>query len=311
MEKQELLEQLWQSDNISDNINFFRNINNTEEIIKFSQSRPNPNIKIHQRGNADSEIKFIIPTMDPNSIICKNIEKIYNNYSIFFIESQGKFFNYSKAINVGIDHVIKNEVNASYIILSNDDIILDKMSALKLPSLTFSTKKAYCLTPSNREYSGENVILTAPGHMLTLKDHLFSRLKGDLIRAEIVRILNNKSIHFAKVISNKYFIDRLIFNYIEKFKEPKNSAQITNFADFGIFHIKLLTKNKLDETFINGWEDWDLSYRLKRQNVEINRVDLKFQRIGHASIGKVMSKEKEIIHSFLNGIYFYWKHIQR
>ena len=35
MEKQELLEQLWQSDNISDNINFFRNINNTEEIIRF------------------------------------------------------------------------------------------------------------------------------------------------------------------------------------------------------------------------------------------------------------------------------------
>ena len=310
MEQQEFLEQLWQSDNISDNVKFFKNINSAEEIIRFSQNRPNPNIKIHQRGNADSEIKFIIPTIDPNSIICKNIEKIYNNYTVFFIESAGKYFNYSKAINHGINHVLKNDDNTSHIILSNDDIVLDRVSALKLPNLEFSQERAYCLTPSIGEYSGENVILTAPGPFLSLKDHLFSRLNGDIIREEIVRILHNKSIPFAKVISKKYFVDRLIFNYVEKFQHSKNLPEITNFADFGIFDIKLLTKNKLDETFINGWEDWDLSYRLKRQNIEINKLNLKFERIGHASIGKVMSKEKEIIHSFLNGIYFYWKHLK-
>lgn len=310
MAQQEFLEQLWQSDNISDNLRFFESINSAEDIIEFSRKRPNPDIKIYKRGADESEIKFIIPTINPNSEMCKNIEKLYGNYSVFFIESSGQFFNYAKAINHGIEQIVNNEKNTSYIAISNDDIILDKISITKLPNIEMNAKQAYCLTPNNGDYSGEEVILKKQGRILGIKDILFGKMSDDFIRLQIVRMLNKKKIEFPKVISGNYFIDRLIFNFDQKFQHAHDTSKIINFADFGIFNIEILKKYRFDETYINGWEDWDLSYRLNQADIKFSRLNFRFNRVGHASIGKIMSKEKEIVHSFLNGIYFYWKHLK-
>lgn len=308
MLKHDYLEELWSSSDIDENIRFFEEINDISEFIGFSKNRQKGQVEIFTRGNKDSDIKFIIPTMDPDASICRKIEEMYRNYSILFIKSKGQFFNYSRSLNNGLEKTFSGSNKPKIIVISNDDVILQKTDVSNLENIDFTNNSVYCLTPNNKNYSGEHVVISKANYFETYKDLIISALNNDIAKNKVLRILNHKSIPYAKIRSMKYILDTCILEFYRRMMPNEKTLEFINFADFGIFDANVLRDFKFDELYINGWEDWDLSYRLFNSGLKIKPLNYKFERIGHASIGAVMSRDAEIVRSYFNAIYFNWKH---
>ena len=70
---------------------------------------------------------------------------------------------------------------------------------------------------------------------------------------------SNKKFNYARAFSREF----LSHNFL-MIGSKSITGKFVNFADFGVFNISILRENRFDETFINGWEDWDLSYKALR-----------------------------------------------
>ena len=303
-ERQEYLESLWSDNNLTRVLKFYKELRDVSEMIKFSVGRKPAEIKIIRRGNLKSNIKFIIPTMDHNSQQCKMLGENYKNYEILFIESSGKLFNYSKSVNAGISEVLGDE-KSEIIIISNDDIIMSSSGFQELKNLTQTEQSVYCLKPKEQNYSGESLEIAVPSTWAKLYEGFKAARNGFKYQADLISLLTRKKFNYARAFSREF----LSHNFL-MIGSKSITGKFVNFADFGVFNISILRENRFDETFINGWEDWDLSYRLKQKGFNFMPLNISFVRNAHSSIGRVMSKESEFIHSYLNRIYFFEKHIK-
>ena len=301
-ERQEYLESLWSDNNLTRVLKFYKELRDVSEMINFSVGRKPAEIKIIRRGNLKSNMKFIIPTMDHNSQQCKMLEKNYKNYEILFIESSGKLFNYSKSVNAGISEVLGDE-KSEIIIISNDDIIMSSSGFQEIKNLTQTEQSVYCLKPEKQNYSGESLEIAVPSTWAKLYEGFKAARNGFRYQADLISLLTRKKFNYARAFSREF----LSHNFL-MIGSKSITGKFVNFADFGVFNISILRENRFDETFINGWEDWDLSYRLKQKGINILPLNISFVRNAHSSIGRVMSKESEVIHSYLNRIYFFEKH---
>lgn len=301
-ERQEYLERLWSADDPINVLKFYKELKDASEMIEFSVGRKSADLKIIEHGNLSSNLKFIIPTMDHNSQHCKILEETYKNYGILFIESSGKFFNYAKSVNAGISAIVDDGVSEIGII-SNDDIIIAPSGLQTLKTIQYTDDKVYCLKPQNQNYSGESLEISASNTLEKVFERIQAKRHGFKHLERLISELNKRRFNYART----YFPQFLLHNFLIA-TSKSITGRLVNFADFGIFNISILKENRFDETFINGWEDWDLSFRLKQRGIEILPIDISFVRNAHYSIGRVMSKESEIIHSYLNRIYFYEKH---
>ena len=304
-ERQEYLESLWSDNNLTRVLKFYKELRDVSEMIKFSVGRKPAEIKIIRRGNLKSNMKFIIPTMDHNSQQCKMLGENYKNYEVLFIESSGKLFNYSKSVNAGISEVLGDE-KSEIIIISNDDIIMSSSGFQEIKNLTQTEQSVYCLKPEKQNYSGESLEISVS----SLWEKSFEKIQGGIYgfknQAKLISTLNRKKFNYARA----FFREFLFHNFL-MIGSKSITGKFVNFADFGVFNISILRENRFDVTFINGWEDWDLSYRLKQKGINILPLNISFVRNAHSSIGSVMSKESEVIHSYLNRIYFFEKHSKR
>lgn len=304
-ERQIYLESLWSNDSLEKVLEFYKEIKSVSEMIKFSAGREYAEIKIIRRGNFKSNLKFIIPTMDHNSQQCKMIEKKYEGYGILFIESSGKLFNYAKSVNAGISAILEDDVT-EITIISNDDIIISSSALHALKNIKYTGESVYCLKPQDQNYSGERVEISVSSPWERCFEMMQARIYGFKYQASLISALNDKEINYTRA-----FYPEFLFHKFLKIDSKPLTGKLVNFADFGIFKTSILRENRFDETFINGWEDWDLSYRLKQKGINILPLDMAFIRNAHSSIGRVMSKESEDLHSYLNRIYFYEKHTKQ
>lgn len=303
--RQTYLESLWSNDSLDKVLEFYKEIKSVSEMVKFSAGRKPSDIKIIRRGDFNSDLKFIIPTMDHNSQQCKMLEKKYEGYGILFIESSGKLFNYAKSVNAGISAILDDDVT-EITIISNDDIMISSSALHVLKSIRRTGESVYCLKPQEQNYSGEKVEISVSSPWEKFFEMIQARIYGFKYHASLISALNNKKINYTRA-----FFPEFLFHRFLMIGSKPLTGELVNFADFGIFKTSILRENRFDETFINGWEDWDLSYRLKQRGIEILPLDMTFIRNAHSSIGRVMTKESEYLHSYLNRIYFYEKHTKR
>ena len=116
------LNDLWDSNKITDLFDFYDRINSLNDIRDFSNQRPTPNIKVHKILNdVNSDITVVIPTMDTNGKYSEDMISFFHPLDVVLVESSGKYFNYSRSLNAGIR--IAQELGKEWIIISNDDMI--------------------------------------------------------------------------------------------------------------------------------------------------------------------------------------------
>ena len=103
---QDKLNNLYTSKNPKDILNFYKNFDNTDELIRWMECRPKAKVKYFEE-DGDTDAVVVILTKDHNSkkaIMCKDI---YKGQKIVFIQSNGKYFNYASSSNEGIQYALK------------------------------------------------------------------------------------------------------------------------------------------------------------------------------------------------------------
>ena len=59
------------------------------------------------RGN--KEVAAVVPTPSRPGAYAKNVANMFKDFNLFFIESSGKYFNYSKSLNFGVKIALETD----------------------------------------------------------------------------------------------------------------------------------------------------------------------------------------------------------
>lgn len=301
-DRQAYLEELWSSSDPSRVILFYSKISGPGEIAKFSLGRPSERLKIFHTGRKDAPVQFVIPTMNHENDFCRSLIENYSGSGLVFVESSGPYFNYARSVNAGIRYAL-NKSNPETVVISNDDVVvLSSGEDLLRLSRMHGDSAVLCLNSDINGYSGEAFRVFRAGIPVIIKEGIDLKLKNYRTASVLVRLLAARKIAYSVSLIGRFLAGRAL----SKVSRPI-TPKLTNFADFGIFPAKVVEKFQFDEAFINGWEDWDMVYRLSRSGIRVERADLQYRRTGHASFAQITTMEMEYIRSYLNRVYFSYK----
>ena len=290
------LDQLYDSNDISDLFLFYDSFDNTKDIVDWMIRRP----RVHGRIvdiDGDDDIVVVVPTIDSNSEMFVNLhEKVFPGLRIVAVES-GKtpFFSYSRNVNKGISHALKYKPR--FVIVSNDDMYrIDSIEILlnQLSTVPDDEGKVFYTRPGN--YNSYWVNIGKP----TLFRYLLLFLNSKYTRARI-RIEEDH----RDLLSLRYLVYGQNFPYNVMIKPE---CEVQNVGSFSIYSQKFLQKSygKLfDETYINGMEDLDLSLRILSQKIIKRSLDYKIGSLMGKSLGKFASIRT--LKQIVNSVYFNYK----
>ena len=297
-EKYDEMNEKFLSSNIDDLISFYNFFHNRKELVDWMQHRPKSEPTIH-RVSGENDIVVVIPTADANSKRLKLCsERIFSGLNQIIVESVkplDKYFNYSHNVNIGVSEAIKT--NPKWIIISNDDMVPGDP-----PHRLISEIRSH---DSDLEYA----LFTRPEG----EYHSFQRFIGqpNMLYSIATKLHPNRyrSIRFS-------LWKRFDLRYIDALY--RGSSGLLSRLTYKTLKVHLLTgsftilsrnyiqshKQILDETFINGGEDSDLSLRLHEDLNKIGYIDYKIgDRIG-TSLGSGWAR---IIRNVVNEIYLSYK----
>ncbi|MHB8360880.1 MAG: hypothetical protein ACYDBI_09605 [Thermoplasmataceae archaeon] len=290
------MDQLYDSNDLSDLFLFYDSFDNTKDIVDWMIRRPKVNGKIVDI-DGDDDIVVVVPTIDSNSEMFVNLrEKVFPGLRIVAVES-GKtpFFSYSRNVNKGISHALKYKPR--FVIVSNDDMYRIDHIEILLNQL------------SNVPDDEENVIYTQTGNYNsywvnigkpTLLRNLFLLFNSKYTRTRI-RIEEDH----PDLLSLRYMVYGQNFPYNIMIKPE---CEVRNVGSFSIYSQKFLQKSYgklLDETYINGMEDIDLSLRILSYKVIKRSVDYRIGSLIGKSLGKFTSIRT--VKQIVNSVYFNYK----
>ncbi len=286
------------SSNIDDLISFYGHFRDREELIHWMRNRQKnePNI-ITVEGQ--SNVVVVIPTADMNSQRaqdCKN--HIFKGLHQIYVESvkpRDMFFNYSHNVNVGVTEALK--LKPEWVIISNDDMLLEDSPQKLLSEI------------AKQDFEVKDVLFTNP-----LGDyHSFLRFIGvpTFLYSMTVRIHPNRSRHYRLKLWQKFqlkYVDALYSGstgFLSKLTYRTEKVHLLT-GSFTMLSRKYIEKQTqlLDETFINGGEDTDLSLRICENQKGIGYINYKIgDRIG-TSLGNGWSR---ILRNVVNEVYLSYK----
>lgn len=277
---------------------FFASFQNREELISWMHDRPksHPDIKIVD-GNDLAVV--VIPTSNINSYRAINCrDSVFKGIRQIYVESQkpvDHYFNYSHNVNIGVKAAMK--FNPEWIIISNDDVILmDKPESL-LNGLRDSDSNTI------------NTLFTDPPGLY----HSFPRFIGS--PNYLYGVINKFSYNNNRKIRYKLwkqfevqYIDALqqgALGFLSRRTYRKIKPHLLT-GSFTILSSKFVSEQKdvLDETFINGGEDTDLSLRLYETPNKIGTIKYRIGDMIGASLGNGWDR---IIRNVSNEAYLSYK----
>lgn len=285
-------------------IAFFYNLmENQEQLLQWMKERPKGLYSIHEI-DGDKDIIVVIPTADFYGNYAKECrEKIFKGFHIIFIESGGRgdfYFNYAHNCNVGIRRAMGYD--PLWIVVSGDDMKkIDDAKVLR-----------------------NNLMKEDPYRSIAV----FTRNSPDNHHSKSVYVgrtnLIGKAVHFLHKIQKKGFfgipyteenftakfcihilmfpLDNLIKLYI---KNAKKILLTESFTILSGIYVKSKNGNMFNESFCNGVEDWDLSYRIYKDCKKYTYIDYLIGEYTGASLGTGKNRALRDIANFslFNKIY--------
>ena len=256
------------SDDTNKIIEFYNGFDNRDQLIKWMKERPKGVANIYE-VDGDKDIIVVIPTADFNGKYAKECrENIFRGLHIIFVESgeiPDPYFNYSHNCNVGIRKAM--EYNPKWIVVSNDDVVVEEISNL---ILLLRTLKGNYYVPKNTYSNLYGQVFNVSASIFFLYS-IYKLFKNGFGQFKFnIRILTNKI--FSKDLTLISSCEGIIYRILSYCAKPI-SLPYRNFADFGIFNSDIFKANKFDERFINGYEDGEFCNRLAKNNITGEVID--------------------------------------
>lgn len=259
-------------------IEFYNGFENRDQLIQWMRERPKGIAIIHE-VEGDNDIIVVIPTADINGKFAKECrENIFKGLHIVFVESgeyPDPYFNYAHNCNVGIKKAM--EYNPKWIVVSNDDMVkADEPSRLaenlrRLDNRSISAVFAHPLSYHSRK---ETV-----GTTNKLAFFYYARNK----RSRIILTLRKRfKIKLAQAPGT--LLSRIFF---------KDFYFIRDFIDFGVYSANIVAEYAFeifDETFINHFEDTELSLRISLEGKQLVVSDFKIRSVIAGTQGKSFTR---------------------
>ena len=275
-------------------IEFYNSFSDKKELIQWMEERPKGNYVLKE-NEGSKEIIVVIPTIDANGKLAENCKKnIFTGLHIIFVESgyNNFYFNYSYNCNVGIKKAM--EYNPKWIILSNDDMYkVDDVSILIKSLMALDPKKIFMAFPTETMY--HSVTTRISKARILRKYALLSIIpllayKKRVKLKEMVRVTLS-SLRLEKKFGCEYFanspkdLQTLIYKpgFIHKC-----------YMDFAIISASMLnyfSDSPLDDTFIDAYEDHDLSFKFFLENLNYALIDYKIGDYIGSSMGTGISRK--------------------
>ena len=276
------------SNDLAKLLEFYDGFSTKNELIQWIRERPKGNCVIKE-FEGDKDIIVVIPTIDIESKLAKNCrENIFKGLHIIFVESgyNNFYFNYAHNCNVGIKKA--EEYNPKWIIVSNDDMIpVDNVEHM---FKVINSSSADIILPQKHRASKSSKFPIRMYFSIIKRNIFYDKMKGFtwywLYGAYGKRIHNlskkQLDIHYIIVEGVKNeglnrFIS-LLLNIVMK--------DVPLFNSFGIFKSKVFKLEGFDESFINGYEDYDLMLRLLRGGFQVQFSNFQIADIGGQSLNK-------------------------
>lgn len=289
------LNDLFVSNNIEDVLKFYNKFSNRDELFQWMKDRPKSNANI-EVNNFNTKAVVVIPTKDCESKYaqaCKT--SIFNNITQVFVESVKPvdyYFNYARNVNIGVAKAM--ELSPDWIIISNDDMEKIDPPEKLLSELTKFDSEQYdtlFTNPPGRYHSFYRV-LASPNMLYSLMVSLHPN-RYRLKRFELWRKFEVKNIDA---------LDQGIEGLLSKVLYSKRRKHLLtgSFTILSSRYVEKLGNKILDETFINGGEDSDLSIRLKSDKCNYSFINYKIKDLIGNSLGYGWTR---IIRNVVNEIY--------
>lgn len=288
------------SDELIKIFEFYEGFDNRDQLIKWMKERPKGVANIHE-VEGDKDIIVVITTADFNGKYAKECrENIFKGSHMVFVESGGRedfYFNYSHNCNVGIRRAMEH--HPKWVVISNDDMVLkDSLDKLKEQlNLIDEDKDVVFSKPS--EYHSFPVWISK----MRLKYYIrltFSR-KEKLLK--LFRKFNIKhSIRF-KVLDNK---SSLLYHKLY-FKDVFSFDHIGCFSIFSATFINKSNNTIFDETYINNFEDVDVSFKLFKEQKTAAKINYTIGDMVGGTLGTSIQRD---IRAVASEVYFSYKNLK-
>jgi len=271
---------------LSNPLLFYDTVADADDLIEFSRKRPDSDMSaFNMRGN--KEVAVVVPTPSRSGAHAKNVANMFKDFNLFFVESSGKYFNYSKSLNFGVK--IALETDPKWVIISNDDVYeVDPIPALRqfLQQADPERLDYILVDPAPDYYHSYSFFIV---RQRTLVKQILYPLRKRDIRAKVLTELSDKfGIKYYKMAVNPSKKGGSL-EYDVIFKKIVSQA-FYNIGDFGIFSSNFLNNymkrtQLFDADFINGYEDIDLSLRLQLGGYKLEKASFKIGSYVGMSLG--------------------------
>ena len=285
-----------------------RNIN---DIVSFATNRPKAPLKLvkanfhsSNSGYSNNKCVMVVPTTDASCPLATRLARAFSPIPIIFAVSVGEYFNYAYSLNSGIAEALK--YSPERVIISNDDVIpIDDVREL-LP-LIEEHRDVDLLVPGNvrNRYHGETVHLMRRNVFFTAIEFFWALKNLERIGNKLGALVLISEMTRSKIVPYVAYDGIRQMTLASGILKPI-SKPFVNFADFGIFRSDVIKVNRFDETFINGYEDYDLTIRLDQAGNSIQKIGFNIRSLEGISLGRDWNKR--FFHDIFNSIYFSMKH---
>lgn len=289
------------SKDVNEILKFYDNMQTPIDVVKFLKNIPNEPKRNILTVEGDTDIVIVVPTLDFNRNYAKHCRQIFKGQQMIFLESKDKiphkFFNYGKTLNMGLNYALRYK--PKWVIFCSDDVY--KIDEFKKLKYQLQSNESNCDMLFTRK---PHVYHSVPLQVCYNTDLLkrYHKFKGGLIKKH-QDIMDKFNSELAVVSFNGL---NLLQISIYKSLFFKTMGSFYNCGSFGILNPSFIKKRKkiFDETYLNGYDDIDLSIDIciKRKNYSF--VDFKLGDFIGKTLGTGPERKSR---DLINYIYFNYK----